>query len=403
MATDGYHSMIFVDDLNDLPSVNATPENENGTEGASYRHTYDSWHLVPSNRPDIAIPPLRERLLEVPGSDGSLDLTSALTGYPLYGMREGSQEFWVLNDHPESWVTLRDTIIRYLHGKTKYMVLEDDPNYYYEGRWKVNNWKSDKDHSLITLDYTLKPYKLKPNPTIYSINLSNGIERSVTIAQSDYPIVPIIRLAQIGSDTVTKIAYTNKRGETLDFDSEEHPAKILNFGENYLTDMNTYFLNQTVKFLTVSPGIETQDFTNVFNKMALDVEENRIVYNGGLVYSQTAVTYIVPIDSGRAYYLTQITGSFGGFYGECLIKNDIGDIIWSDNLRVWSNNSSFFSPFISPENSAFLYVSAPKTAELNSAMIIRMDGTTTPKDLTEYIAPSGNIAQIAMTIQEGRL
>ena len=50
-------------------------------------------------------------------------------------------------------------IMDYLHGQKLRAVLEDDPEYFYEGRFTVNVWKSEKDWSRIIIDYDVGPYK----------------------------------------------------------------------------------------------------------------------------------------------------------------------------------------------------------------------------------------------------
>lgn len=48
---------------------------------------------------------------------------------------------------------------KYLHGQRLQAILEDDPDYYYQGRFSVNAWKSDQQWSLITIDYDVEPFK----------------------------------------------------------------------------------------------------------------------------------------------------------------------------------------------------------------------------------------------------
>ena len=49
--------------------------------------------------------------------------------------------------------------MNYLHGRKLRAVLEDEPGYYYEGRFAVNQWTSDKNYSKVTIDYDVGPYK----------------------------------------------------------------------------------------------------------------------------------------------------------------------------------------------------------------------------------------------------
>ncbi len=127
------------------------------------RNTWDNWHLIPSVRPSVTQAPPTSVMVNIPGrEEGPIDMSEYLTGAMQYGQRSGSFEFIVDNDH-ENWVTLLDTITSYLHGKKLYMVLEDDPNYYYEGRFTLDQWKSESWNSKVVINYVVGPYKYRLN------------------------------------------------------------------------------------------------------------------------------------------------------------------------------------------------------------------------------------------------
>ena len=121
-------------------------------------NTWTDWHLIPSSRPAIAHPSIVTKFVENQGSDGMLDLTTYLTGRPVYSQRQGSLSFLIANGI-ESWVDIQDDMISVLHGKRLKMKLEDDPGYYYEGRFTVGNLESGASNSAITISYQLDPYK----------------------------------------------------------------------------------------------------------------------------------------------------------------------------------------------------------------------------------------------------
>ena len=124
------------------------------------KNSFDDWHLVATERPVIAQAAPKIRYIDLPGANGSIDLTEALSGRASFSNREGSFEFYVLNDYDGyDWVTVYETVLNYLHGQKIRMTLEDDPNYYYYGRFSVNQWKSQKDWSRIVIDYNLEPEK----------------------------------------------------------------------------------------------------------------------------------------------------------------------------------------------------------------------------------------------------
>ena len=122
------------------------------------KNTWDDWHRVPTSRPTFNMPNVKTNYVDIPGGDGILDLTTVLAGRPVYGNRQGSFEFLVMNDYGE-WHDRYSDIATYLHGKEFKAILDDDPEYYYEGRFSLNEWKSDKDWSRITINYNVGPYK----------------------------------------------------------------------------------------------------------------------------------------------------------------------------------------------------------------------------------------------------
>ena len=125
----------------------------------SQANTWEDWHLIPSSRPTIVTPQPKTNLVKIPGRSGSLDLSNYLYGtHPVYGPRTGTLEFYVANDI-EPWMDIRRKIAAVLHGKRIKMVLEDEPEYYYEGRFKFSVWNSGNGHSTVSIEYQLDPFK----------------------------------------------------------------------------------------------------------------------------------------------------------------------------------------------------------------------------------------------------
>lgn len=122
------------------------------------KNTWDDWHLVSPSRLVFAVPEVKTKYVDIPGANGILDLTDALTGFPTYENREGTFEFIVVNGYGE-WQNRYSEILNYLHGKKYRAVLEDDPDYYYEGRFSVGEWGCDESWSTISISYSVSPFK----------------------------------------------------------------------------------------------------------------------------------------------------------------------------------------------------------------------------------------------------
>lgn len=124
------------------------------------KNTWDDWHLIPSSRPLFNLPPVKTRFIDIPGAHGQLNMSTIGITRKVFGSRTGSLEFVVANGYL-SWEQTYSTILSYLHGKKMTAVLQDDPEYYYNGIFYVNQWQSGKSFSAITIDYVLDPYKLQ--------------------------------------------------------------------------------------------------------------------------------------------------------------------------------------------------------------------------------------------------
>lgn len=182
-------------------------------------NTFSDWHLVPDSRPVIALPELKTSTVDVPGSAGILDLSESLTGYPLYSNRSGSMLFHVLND-VEPWQLLYSRIANYLHGKKRKVILEDDPEYYYQGRMTVT-WTSNNNGtwSDVEIGYDLEPYKyyyitsIQEDPTLYKNITVNNNTKTISIAHmasiGSVPVVPEFVLSNVSSSGV-HIVFTNQ-------------------------------------------------------------------------------------------------------------------------------------------------------------------------------------------------
>ena len=134
-----YHSLIFQD-------------------GNTIINTWDNWHLIPSSRPVIVQPTAVYKYIDIPGRDGQLDTTDYLIGRPTYSDRKGTFEFIVANGF-EPWFERRNKIAAFLNGRKMKVFLEDEPQYYYYGRFIFKEWRSEANFSKVTIEYQVDPYR----------------------------------------------------------------------------------------------------------------------------------------------------------------------------------------------------------------------------------------------------
>lgn len=154
--------------FDDEPNYDAAAEEgfvnlENANLGTNPKNTWCNWHLVPSSRPVFSPPALTTHYVEIPGYNGYLDLTKSLSNH-IMGARDGSVNFYVMNDYGH-WEERYNELLSYIHGNLLRVVLDDNPNFYYEGRWSVESWTNNNDGicSSVSFHYYLQPGR-KPIP-----------------------------------------------------------------------------------------------------------------------------------------------------------------------------------------------------------------------------------------------
>lgn len=204
-------------------------------------HTYSDWGLILKSRPEIAPPSPKTEYVDLPGTNGSLDLTESLTGEVVYETREINMVFNVIQDK-EEWPEVYSSILDYLHGRNMKIIMDDDPDYYYVGRVTVDDWKSNPNRSELTMSAIAEPYKMERSSSMEDwewdpFNLETGVIReykemmvdgSMTLAVtgSRKPVVPsFIVKSQDGS------------GMTLKFDGAEY----------HLADGTSHVVNIRIK------------------------------------------------------------------------------------------------------------------------------------------------------------
>lgn len=210
-----------------------------------WKNTWDDWHLIPKTRPVFNPPQIKTHYIEIPGGDGVIDLTESLTGRPMFGNRTGSFEFYVDNDFKD-WTHIYSELLAQFHGQQLMAILEDDPKYYYFGRFSVNNWKSDAARSSIVIDYNVDPYKrtllsstddwiwdtfnFETDIAFVYSNIAIDTERTILIVGGSMPVIPTI----ISSTSMAVV-----------FKGKEYR---LNAGENYLNGIVIQNGENTITF-----------------------------------------------------------------------------------------------------------------------------------------------------------
>lgn len=134
--------------------------------------------------------------VDIPGGDGVIDLTQALTGDVAYKNRQQTFPFMVVN--PDSFERVKTDVSNFLHGKEFDYQITMDPGYTYHGRFTVNEYS----HALyaypglvgmFTVSVDADPYKLKGHMT-YQLNATGG--QMFRLESGRKPVHPVIECTQ---------------------------------------------------------------------------------------------------------------------------------------------------------------------------------------------------------------
>ena len=121
-------------------------------------HSFGTWGLWLKEAPEISPPEPQTYLVEIPGMDGSLDLTEKLSGGVRYKDREIKLTFLSLVKRTQ-WPDICSDMMEKLHGKSVRIVMDDDPGYYYLGRIAFDSVKQDNHVTIVVIKAKVGPIK----------------------------------------------------------------------------------------------------------------------------------------------------------------------------------------------------------------------------------------------------
>ena len=95
---------------------------------------------------------------DIPGADGSMDLSEAIAGRVIYERGIITLNFGCGYSIDE-WPAVFSEILRIFHGKTGKLIFDDDPQYYYTGRMVVGDYNRVRTLGTFTITVEADPYK----------------------------------------------------------------------------------------------------------------------------------------------------------------------------------------------------------------------------------------------------
>lgn len=171
------------------------------------KHSFDDLNLILNNK-DIPLPEPKTYILDVPGADGQLDLSTALTdGDIKYKNRILTFNF-TINEPFDKWEFVKSKVAAYLHGKIMEVILDVDKDYFFIGRCTISTAKTRNPVATLTVTVDAEPYKYSVHTSTERViwdtfNFETGIwydmagltvsgEKTVVVPSQEMRVVPTI-------------------------------------------------------------------------------------------------------------------------------------------------------------------------------------------------------------------
>ena len=184
--------------------------------GKTY-HTLDDWGCALGNNNYIGDPEMETTYIEVPGRNGMIDASEAISGRRIYKKRALSFELGAVRART-SWDGVISALRNNVHGRVCRLTLDNDQNYFWKGRVYINGFDRFRELGTFKLEVPVAdPYKYDVNssadPWLWNpFNFETGVitqqgaetivgSGSISIPHGHMPTCPTFMVSNLLSST----------------------------------------------------------------------------------------------------------------------------------------------------------------------------------------------------------
>lgn len=143
---------------------------------------------------ELSSPDQQTNLVFLPGRSGPIDLSTALTGEPVYN----SRQLTVVLENSDGDRAYREqlirTIIAELDGLQKQIWLPDSPGYYLQGRIRVVRNYNDLAHAAVTVTATCDPWLYSNTETTVSLTAASSSKTATLVNNGRKGLIPSFKM-----------------------------------------------------------------------------------------------------------------------------------------------------------------------------------------------------------------
>lgn len=146
------------------------------------RHSVEDYGAV-MNYARITTPTVKENYVDIPGGNSTLDLTEAVSGVT-FNDGQISFKFTFFNEKDRS--RMRND----LHGRKLQIVLEKEPEYFYDGRLFCRDGDYTGRIFELYIDARVAPYKQEKQATLHMEEITTA--KDILLDNDRMPAMPVI-------------------------------------------------------------------------------------------------------------------------------------------------------------------------------------------------------------------
>lgn len=193
----------------------------------------------------LSEPVYKSNFVAVPGRDGDLDLSTALTdGAPRYSNRTLTATFECSEGTRLEREDTINTMVNWLDGWRMDIILPDDDDHYITGRVHVKREYNDPVHAAVTVTATCDPWRYSDREMVVKLTATEAVQTAVLTNSGRKTVVPLLVIEGEGASINLTFETASWR---LGAGAYQLPDLVLNQGSVSLTYKGTGDLTFTYR------------------------------------------------------------------------------------------------------------------------------------------------------------
>lgn len=144
---------------------------------------------------ELADAEYKQNFMDVPGRDGSLDMSGALTdGEPKYGSRALTAVFECSEGTRLERKERIDTMVNWLSGWRVAITLPDDATHYIMGRLHVQRLYNNMAHCSVQVSAVCDPWRLSTEETVVNLTATTEAQTRELVNNGRKTLVPLVEI-----------------------------------------------------------------------------------------------------------------------------------------------------------------------------------------------------------------